>query len=64
MQINKTKIEGAFTIKSNVLGDERGSFVRFFCNQVLEPIIADRKIVQINHSITTKLGTIRGLHFQ
>ncbi len=64
MEIEKTKIEGVFIIKTTPFVDERGSFARLFCDNELKPIIKERKILQINHSITKQVGAIRGLHYQ
>ncbi len=44
--------------------DERGSFARLFCDEELKEILGDRRIVQINQSVTKEKGSIRGLHFQ
>lgn len=44
--------------------DSRGSFSRFFCAEELSAVLEYRKIVQINHSKTTRVGAIRGMHFQ
>lgn len=64
MQINDTKLAGVFTIIGKKLSDERGSFSRLFCVQDLKPVIGDRSIVQVNHSLTCNIGAVRGLHYQ
>jgi len=35
-----------------------------FCSDDLHAILAGRCIAQINHSLTSSRGTVRGLHFQ
>jgi dTDP-4-dehydrorhamnose 3,5-epimerase len=35
-----------------------------FCAEELGEILAGRRVVQINHSLTRQLGAVRGLHFQ
>ena len=46
------------------LGDSRGYLERLFCLQELAEILAGRHIIQINHTLTTRRGTVRGMHFQ
>jgi dTDP-4-dehydrorhamnose 3,5-epimerase len=38
--------------------------MRLFCEQELAELIKPRRIVQINHSRTSAIGALRGLHFQ
>ena len=57
-------IADLFLITAHSNFDNRGAFSRFYCDRELEKIIAPRKIIQINHSITKEAGSIRGLHFQ
>lgn len=62
--IKKTPINGLLVIHRKPIGDERGYFERMFCSDEFKPIIGQRSIVQINHSLTAKAGTVRGMHFQ
>jgi dTDP-4-dehydrorhamnose 3,5-epimerase len=62
--IEKTSIHGLHVIQRKPIGDERGYLERLFCNDELEPIIGQRRILQINHTLTAKVGTVRGIHFQ
>ncbi|MCC7305687.1 MAG: dTDP-4-dehydrorhamnose 3,5-epimerase family protein [Alphaproteobacteria bacterium] len=64
MNIIDTKIEGVKIVTAMTIGDNRGSFSRWFCPRQLEPLIGDRKIFQINHSMTLQKGSIRGMHYQ
>lgn len=64
MKITDTKITGVKIVETTARADDRGSFMRAFCARELAPVLGDRIIVQINHSRTTKVGAIRGLHFQ
>ena len=59
-----TGIEGLLVAQSPVHGDARGAFTRLFCEHSLQSVLGNRHIVQINHSRTTIVGTVRGLHFQ
>jgi len=59
-----TKFSGLWIAQRVTLDDERGSFTRLFCNDEFSKIGLKKPIVQINHSITNKSGTLRGLHYQ
>jgi dTDP-4-dehydrorhamnose 3,5-epimerase len=64
MKILATDIEDVFVVETNSLIDVRGTFTRFYCKNELEAIWGNREIEQINRSITTKIGAVRGMHFQ
>src|SRR5690554_2553403 len=64
MLFEKTKIPGAWIIRSKAFEDERGIFARLFCSHELRDVIGSRNIVQINQSITRSIGAVRGLHYQ
>ncbi|MCF7979838.1 MAG: dTDP-4-dehydrorhamnose 3,5-epimerase family protein [Chromatiaceae bacterium] len=59
-----TPLTGLNRIQRHPIGDERGYLERLFCTQELQAIIGQRMIMQINHTLTAKAGTVRGLHFQ
>jgi dTDP-4-dehydrorhamnose 3,5-epimerase len=44
--------------------DSRGFLSRLFCAEELAPVGWVKAIAQINHTLTTKRGTVRGMHFQ
>ena len=64
MKVNTTEINGVSLIELSSFQDERGSFTRWYCEEVLKDILGGRKVVQANHSTTASVGAIRGLHFQ
>lgn len=64
MKISETTIEGVWIAESGVHQDHRGAFSRLFCAEEEKSILGNRKIVQINHSLTRAIGAVRGLHFQ
>lgn len=64
MNIRITGIDGVVIVEAGTHKDSRGSFARLYCQNELESIIGSRRIVQINHSRTTSVGAIRGMHFQ
>ncbi len=59
-----TPLSGSFVIETLPIYDERGCFERFYCKKEFEDIGHVRDWVQLNHSVTKKKGTIRGMHFQ
>lgn len=61
MNLTSTPIAGVFVAETKVIGDERGHFMRLFCDNELN---FPEPIKQINFSYTAQKGTIRGMHFQ
>lgn len=59
-----TPLSGLYVVQRKPLGDNRGYLERMFCTAELEPLLAGRRIAQINHTLTAVRGTVRGLHFQ
>ena len=64
MIFNPTSLAGSYLIEPNIFSDDRGWFARFYCKDEFKQIDHDSEWVQLNHSLTTKKGTIRGMHFQ
>ncbi len=64
MDIISTVLPDLYVVHTSYNNDSRGGFARLFCDHELSGLLGERKIVQINHSMTTTKGTIRGLHFQ
>lgn len=64
MNIQPTSIPDLCVVDNPPHVDARGAFNRLYCERSLAPVTGQRKIVQINHSRTTTIGAIRGLHFQ
>jgi dTDP-4-dehydrorhamnose 3,5-epimerase len=64
MKFNETKIKGLYVAELKPFSDNRGFFVRAYCNKELEEISIEKPIKQINHSSTSTVGTIRGMHYQ
>src|SRR6476620_924775 len=64
MIFNPTFLAGSFIIEPNVLADDRGWFARFYCNDEFKEIGHEKEWVQLNHSVTNKKGSIRGMHYQ
>lgn len=64
MKLVATPLLGLFEAKSSAFADHRGEFARLFCADDLAEAHAGRPIVQINRSITNRVGAVRGLHYQ
>jgi dTDP-4-dehydrorhamnose 3,5-epimerase len=64
MNIVDTPLADLKLVQSVPRRDDRGEFVRLFCARDLEGVLGNRQIAQINRSITTQAGMVRGLHFQ
>jgi dTDP-4-dehydrorhamnose 3,5-epimerase len=63
-EILPTDIVDLQVLQRKLLGDSRGYLERIFCAEELNGVLVGRCIVQINHTLTAKRGTVRGLHFQ
>lgn len=57
-------IQGLKLLQRKPIGDDRGYLERMFCAEELQSLIPEKKVVQINHTLTAKRGTVRGMHFQ
>ena len=63
-EVQYTPIAGLLVLQRKPLGDNRGYLERMFCADELESLLAGRRIVQVNHTVTRDPGTVRGMHFQ
>lgn len=59
-----TPLAGLRVLERHPIGDARGYLERLYCAAELSALLGDRRIVQVNHTLTRKRGTVRGLHFQ
>lgn len=64
MNILDTPLADLKVVQSSPHRDARGAFLRLFCAQELQAVVGQRQIAQINHSRTSNVGAVRGLHFQ
>lgn len=62
--IQTTPLSGLKVLVRKPLGDSRGYLERMFCLDELNEVFGERRIVQINHTLTQTKGTVRGMHFQ
>jgi dTDP-4-dehydrorhamnose 3,5-epimerase len=60
----ETPIKNLKIIEHQSINDDRGYLNRLFCQNTLNDLLKEKKICQINSTLTLKKGTIRGMHFQ
>jgi len=63
-KITDSPLAGLKIIQRIPIEDSRGFLERLFCTQEMEQLLQGKSILQINHTLTGKSGTARGLHFQ
>ncbi|RST54556.1 hypothetical protein EJI01_10445 [Variovorax sp. MHTC-1] len=59
-----TALDGLVCIERQRHEDARGFFSRFFCADELVAAGFRQPVPQINHTLTRRRGSVRGLHFQ
>lgn len=64
MKFIPLKVEGAYLIEPEPRGDDRGWFARVFCAAEFEARGLESRWVQANQSLSRKVHTLRGLHYQ
>ncbi|HMU46075.1 MAG TPA: dTDP-4-dehydrorhamnose 3,5-epimerase [Chitinophagaceae bacterium] len=64
MIFSPTPLNGSFIIDLESLQDKRGWFARYYCKNEFSQIGHKDEWVQMNHSFTSSIGTVRGMHFQ
>jgi dTDP-4-dehydrorhamnose 3,5-epimerase len=64
MFLEETPIKGLFTLRRKIHQDARGIFSRLYSEDEIIGHNAGAKPVHINSSISNKVGTLRGIHFQ
>ena len=64
LTVTDLPLAGLKRIARQRLGDERGFFARLFCAEELRAAGWREPIAQVNHTMTARKGTVRGLHFQ
>lgn len=64
MKIIKTELSDVLIIEPKVFGDNRGWFTETYSAVKLAEIGIYTTFIQDNHSFSSQMGTLRGLHFQ
>jgi dTDP-4-dehydrorhamnose 3,5-epimerase len=63
-EIVDTPLAGLKLVRRQRLGDSRGFLSRLFCAEGLAAAGWSGPIAQINHTFTSRQGTVRGMHYQ
>ena len=64
LTFENTPFSGLKIINRKKISDNRGFLSRIFCSQELAQVGWKKNIKQINQTLTTEIGTVRGMHFQ
>jgi dTDP-4-dehydrorhamnose 3,5-epimerase len=64
VQVHQTELPGVLIIEPARFGDARGFFSESWNRQRFAEHGIDTDFVQDNHSLSSRTGTLRGLHFQ
>jgi dTDP-4-dehydrorhamnose 3,5-epimerase len=64
MKLLPTPLRDAYLIELERRGDGRGFFARFFCEREFGAAGLVTRFVQGNNSLSSKKGTLRGMHYQ
>jgi len=64
MEIRETALPGVLVITPRRFGDARGFFSESWSKARMEEAGLHYDFVQDNHSVSARVGTLRGLHFQ
>lgn len=64
IKIESTKLSGVDLITNYPISDFRGYLERKFCDSTFSKILNGKCIRQINLTSSTKVGTLRGMHYQ
>lgn len=64
MQIEETALPGLKILTPRRFGDSRGFFSESWNRKLMDELGLHFDFVQDNHSLSSRAGTVRGLHFQ
>lgn len=64
MKSELTSLSGVVLLTPRRFGDHRGFFAETFSHRAYSEVGIDINFVQDNHSLSSEVGTVRGLHFQ
>jgi dTDP-4-dehydrorhamnose 3,5-epimerase len=64
MRFTETRIPGVLLVESEVFADDRGVFMPAWMPEAFAARGLDTRIAQGSLAVTTRRGTIRGMHFQ
>jgi dTDP-4-dehydrorhamnose 3,5-epimerase len=58
------EISGLVVMQRSCAGDSRGFLSRIYSADLFQAAGFAKPVVQINHTLTRRIGTVRGMHFQ
>jgi dTDP-4-dehydrorhamnose 3,5-epimerase len=64
MILEPLSLEGAYRLRPDRRGDERGYLERLFCREDFAALGLNDCSRQVSHVVNQQAGTLRGLHFQ
>lgn len=64
LDVRRLELEGVLEIRPRLVADERGFFSEVWNAAEFAKAGIDLQFVQDNHSLSTEVGVLRGLHFQ
>lgn len=64
MNFVATPIDGLWKVQATPRHDGRGSFTRLYDAECFAGVAPGFVVAQVNHSVTRRRGTVRGLHLQ
>ena len=64
MELLNEPLPGVLELRARVFDDSRGSFSETFSRRTMAGFGVDQEFVQDNESVSTTVGTVRGLHLQ
>jgi dTDP-4-dehydrorhamnose 3,5-epimerase len=64
VRFSKTNVAGAWLIDIEPIVDDRGFFARAWCRHEFEQHGCGEPLVQASMAVSTRRGTLRGLHYQ
>ena len=62
--LSHTSLPDLMVAERHPLNDGRGYLERVFCQEDLADVLQGKTIAQINRTLTTTTGIVRGMHFQ
>lgn len=62
--VRSLPLAGLMLLERYPLSDERGFLERLFCRETFHQFGIECNIQQINHTLTRRRGTVRGMHYQ
>ncbi|QIK70033.1 dTDP-4-dehydrorhamnose 3,5-epimerase [Erysipelothrix sp. HDW6C] len=60
----ETPLKDCYVIEPNVIGDSRGWFMESYSKKKFEELDLDYDFIQDNHSFSSQVGILRGIHCQ